>query len=195
MASKTSWNPQSGKSLLQRYQEKINKNGPIPKHVPHLGPCHPWTGYCDKPHGYGRINVGRYKDGKYSSYPDLAHRRGYELLIGPIPPGMCVCHHCDNPACQNPAHWFLGTNEQNVDDRHKKDRDAHIQGEAHVKHKLTKEAVKFILEHYPRERIGKHITSRHEYSCASLARMFKVTPPTIHRVVHGKGYAELQNPC
>ncbi len=192
MASDKSWNPQSGKTLLQRYQEKINKNGPIPPHMPHLGPCWPWTGYCDKPWGYGRINVGRYKDGKYSTYPDLAHRVGYELLVGPIPEGLCVCHRCDNPACQRPDHWFLDTSVGNANDRHKKNRDAHLQGEAHGAHKLTEEEVRFIRANYPYERIGKHDTTWHQYSCTSLAKMFNVSKATIHRVIREKTWARLK---
>ncbi len=49
-------------------------------------------------------------------------RRIYKLLVGPIPSGKCVCHHCDNPACCRPSHWFLGTNQENVQDSAKKGR-------------------------------------------------------------------------
>lgn len=75
--------------------------------------CLEWSGVTVAPphapnHRYGRVRV----DGKKV----LAHRRAYELARGPIPPGMKVCHSCDNPLCCNPAHLFLGTQKDNVQD-------------------------------------------------------------------------------
>lgn len=51
-----------------------------------------------------------------------AHRVGWELVNGPIPTSMLVCHTCDNPPCCSPAHWFLGTNFDNMQDRNAKGR-------------------------------------------------------------------------
>lgn len=66
--------------------------------------------------GYGSIGTGgRGKSGK-------AHRVAYALFRGPIPDGMNVCHHCDNPPCCNPEHLFLGDDAANAADRESKGR-------------------------------------------------------------------------
>jgi len=75
--------------------------------------CWPWVAGksgC----GYGTLGV---------NWTDqYVHRLSYEMNFGPIPDGMCVCHHCDNPPCVNPLHLFLGTVGDNVRDMVQKGR-------------------------------------------------------------------------
>lgn len=53
-----------------------------------------------------------------------AHRVSYEEFVGEIPDGMFVLHSCDTPLCINPAHLFLGTGQDNSDDKVAKGRQA-----------------------------------------------------------------------
>ena len=52
----------------------------------------------------------------------LAHRAAWEDAHGPIPKGMLVLHHCDNPPCWNVEHLYLGTHHDNAVDRSKRKR-------------------------------------------------------------------------
>ncbi len=94
--------------LADRFWPKVNKNGPIPEHAPHLGPCWIWTARVNPISGYGQLTIG---NGTQSPY---AHRLAYELAGGTIPPGYQVDHLCRVPTCVNPAHLEAVTPQENT---------------------------------------------------------------------------------
>ncbi len=75
--------------------------------------CWIWTGLKNED-GYGRTSWER-KHWK-------CHRVAYLITFGEIPKGMQVLHHCDNPACVNPSHLWLGTHTDNMRDMVSKGR-------------------------------------------------------------------------
>lgn len=72
-----------------------------------LTPCVEWP-LSLNPAGYGQKMVR----GKLWR----AHRWVWTQANGPIPEGMQVNHHCDNRACVNVEHLYLGTQKDNMRD-------------------------------------------------------------------------------
>ena len=96
--------------------------------------CTEWSGYRTA-NGYGRFLLkGR---------PTLASRIAWEFANGAIRDGLCVLHRCDNPACVNVDHLFLGTQLENVADMASKGRSCH--GDRHPKAKIGDEQAARIL--------------------------------------------------
>jgi len=114
----------------------------------------------------GHRNTAGYGVRSWEGKPRHAHRISWELHNGPIPDGMLVCHHCDNPPCVNPGHLFLGTVSDNAQDKVRKGRDAKPTS------KLTPEKVRDIRQRHAN---GETI--------AEIAREFDVNTRVISNAV------------
>ena len=145
-------------TIKERFWSKVKKNSG----------CWEWRG--GRLRGYGSFTVKR--------KPVRAHRFSYELHIGPIPEGMCVLHHCDNPPCVNPAHLFVGTNADNVADMVAKGRQAGPKGERNPNSKLNANdvlAIRSAAGFYQRE----------------LAKKYGVSRSLINMILHRKRWAHI----
>jgi len=119
--------------------------------------CLEWTRHRT-PQGYGQMGKGV-----------LAHRFAWELAYGPIPDGLCVLHHCDNPPCceTSPSeaypdgHLFLGTKADNNADMLAKKRGR--QGEA-------QRAITHCPQGHAYDEANTHVTPKGYRRCRACAR-------------------------
>jgi len=155
-----------------RFWSKVNKEGPIPEHMPHLGKCWVWTGGLDN-NGYARIRSGGTPSKKI-----YAHRASWTLANGRIPSNLDVCHSCDNPSCVNPNHLFTGTARQNVQDSISKGRWKFTKwkgGELHPASKITDAKVAII----------RAMKASGEYSQTEIAKNQGVSNGIVSMIVRG----------
>jgi hypothetical protein len=115
--------------------------------------------------GYGNIRV----QGKLWA----THRLSYELFVGPIPNGISVLHHCDNPWCINPEHLFLGTQLDNVRDMIAKGRSNFTSTRL-----LTDEQVIEI----------RRIIAEDKYSLVDIGKMFGIRGSYVWAIKYGVNY-------
>lgn len=119
--------------MLERFYSKVHKTDA----------CWNWLGAVDG-RGYGKFVTWNGKKHKYH----IASRFSWVITNGPIPPGLFVLHHCDNPICVRPDHLFLGTAKINSQDMKQKGRHAFRVGAANPNAKLSWPDVAIIRKLY-----------------------------------------------
>jgi hypothetical protein len=125
--------------------------------------CWFWPRSKDKK-GYGRAWNGK--------NVIFAHHFMWELSHGEVlPKGQNVLHACDNPACVNPDHLFLGTHAQNMADKAAKGRSN--LGERHPLATLTEKEVREIRE-----------LARQGMPQREVALKFEIRQNTVSRIVN-----------
>ena len=138
-----------------RFWEKVNKDTP--------NGCWEWTGSRMR-FGHGQIHI----DGKSV----LVHRFAWELENGPIPTGMEVCHHCDQPSCVRVSHLFLGTQADNMTDMVNKGRQE--RGDTHHYAKLSETEVIEIRRRYAQGAVcQKELASEYGTSVSNISTIVR----------------------
>lgn len=150
------------KTPRERFEEKIYYS---------IDGCWYWLGaYNNK--GYGLF--------WYNNKLVSAHRMSHEFHLGPIPDGLFILHKCDNPKCVNPDHFFLGTYQDNSDDKLSKGRQKKNKGVEMWNAVLTEDDVRQIRARYtPRRDVKK------------LAEEFKISASHVYNIATKRAWKHL----
>lgn len=150
-----------------RFWEKAAKAG--------KSDCWEWTGAKDR-RGYGNWHFQH----KGANKTIKAPRASWIMANGVTPPPhQYVCHTCDNPSCVNPDHLWVGTLQQNLQDRTNKGRDRLCGksqfGKENGRAKITEDDVLAIRSRF----VGGA-------SYATLSREFGIGSTTVAHIIHGR---------
>lgn len=148
------------KTVEERFWSKVEKAGPED--------CWNWKA--------GRLLNGYGQMGAFGNGSMSAHRVSWILTHGEIPPGLCVCHRCDNRRCVNPEHLFLGTRGDNNRDAKAKGRSG--VGERNGQSKLNATQVRRIRKLY----------AAGNFNQRQLSEKYGVARSIISRVVNGASW-------
>lgn len=173
----------SQSNVARRFWALVDKDGP--------NGCWIWS-RCKRSDEYGRFSVGTRKWVlRYGLIQrSKTHRIAYALTFGPIPDGMDVLHHCDNPPCCNPNHLFLGTDVDNVRDKLDKGRENPQCGSDNGSSKLNEVIVLQLRRRYATGRYS--VTQLVAWLMAT--HQLKIHGSTIKGVLRGKRWRHVGGP-
>lgn len=137
--------------------------------------CWEWQGTHD-PFGYGVLGASAHQRAV------KAHRVSWQLHNGPVPVGLWVLHHCDNPPCVRPDHLYLGTARDNAKDRanRRRGKEDRQSGAANDNAKLTEADVWAIVA-----------ALEEGVSQTAIAGRFGVKQPQISRIARRVSWRHL----
>lgn len=153
---------------IDRFWSKVNKDTE--------SGCWEWAFACKDKSGYGQT--------WWNGSLKRAHRVSWELHNGPISRGLWVLHRCDNPSCVNPDHLFLGTHQDNMDDKNNKGRQVRLSGDRGGFNKLTIEQVLEIRDRY----------SNGDVSHRELGQEYGVANSQISKIIRGVAWGNVALP-
>lgn len=130
-----------------------------------------WVFYGSRARGYGYIRISTYKTTR-------VHRASWTIHNGKIPDGIFVLHNCDNPACWNPEHLWLGTQLDNVHDCMNKNRFRSSIGIDNTRCALS---VKDVLE-------IRRLLNEGKLSQPEIGARFLVTQSTVSDIKNGRSW-------
>lgn len=151
--------------LIERFMNKVSKDKTTG--------CWIWTGWKKNGNLYGYFSLTHSKKVR-------ANRQSYEFFIGKIPDGEQVLHRCDNPQCVNPHHLFLGSHQDNMDDRKTKGR--YLKGSKWCRSKLTEKNVL---------KIKQELINNVHGIVAKLARKYNIGWTAIYDIKTGRTWSHV----
>ena len=153
--------------------------------------CWEWPLSRNVRNGYGQFM--RCIDGR--RVLTTAPRFSFEMFHGPIPKMMQVCHTCDNRACFNPAHLFVGTALDNTRDMIAKGRDYRGEPNVGANHWSAKKPSRIPRgEDHPKAKINETLARAIKQapgSMAGIAREFDVSYGIVCSIKYGKAWTHI----
>jgi len=154
---------------IQRFWNKVNKQEG----------CWEFESHKDRD-GY---HAFAYKTVDSNKFKKTGAHRFMMIATGKtIPLGYVVCHKCDNPSCVNPDHLFIGTVNDNNQDKVRKGRQSSSPGSTNSMAKLDESTAKKIKAE---ARVGTRVGYNNGSNIKEVANKYNVHVETVRLIAKG----------